>query len=106
MGTRGVEAGSVGQGAGVPMGAQEGQQRRLLHVLLFYLKETRYKASVTQCEQQLALDSGHRGVYHRKLCTFSVFQKFLKKKKKEYGFGGRQDSSSSSLGMERLFQGA
>lgn len=82
--TRGVVAGSVGQGAGVLMGAQEGQQRRLLHVLLFsfYLKETRYKASVTQREQQLALDSGHRGVHHRKLCTFSVFQKFLKKKKK------------------------
>lgn len=96
VGTRGVEAGSVGQGPGVLMGAQEGRQRRLLRVLLFsfYLKETRYKASVTQCEQQLALDSGHRGVYHRKLCSFSVFQKFLKKKK-EYGFGGRQDSSSS-----------
>lgn len=86
VGTRGVVAGSVRQGAGVLVGAQEGQQRGLLHDVQFssfYLKKTRYKASVTQCEQLLALDSGHRGVYPRKLCTFSVFQKFLKKKKKQ-----------------------
>ena len=52
-----------------------------LHVLFssFYLKENRFKASMTKCEQLSALDSGHRGVYHRRLCTFSVFQKFILK---------------------------
>lgn len=32
------------------------------------------------------LDTEHRGVYHRKLCTFLYVKNFFKK----YGFGGGQ----------------
>lgn len=50
----------------------ETKETSILHVLFsfFSVKENGFGASVTKCQQSSMLDAGHRGVYHRELCTF------------------------------------